>query len=94
MIVPIFSHDFPRLSKARKLGIRLLRTIRPTALVMFSFSLGSINQMGLQWKEIREKNSGEFCFFLIIYCIFGGYGVLIIAKWLIKVPGTFPRLFK
>ena len=44
--------------------------------------------MGLQWGEMGGNNFGEFLFFLncSLY-FFGFYGVLIIPKWLIKVPG-------
>ena len=60
---------------------------------------------GLQWApmgsngapmgEIGENNLGDFLVcFLIYYCIFGVYGVYIIPKRLIKVPGHIAILFR
>ena len=44
--------------------------------------------------SIGENKLGDFLFFsLIFYCIFWGFGVLIIPKWLIEVPGHIPILF-
>ena len=51
--------------------------------------------MGLQWEEMGEHNLGDVFFFLIRYCIWGkGLLFLIILKWLIKVPGHIPILFR
>ena len=35
-----------------------------------------------------------FVFFLLVYGLFGVFGVCILPKWLIKVPGRIPILFK
>ena len=47
--------------------------------------------MGLQWGERGETVSANFRMF---YFYFWFYGVDIIPKWLIKVPGHIPILYK
>ena len=61
------------------------------ALTVHRFSIGALK--GLYRGSIGENNLGDFCFFLIFPCFFGGLGVYIIPKWLIKVPGHIPILF-
>ena len=45
--------------------------------------------------EMGGNDLGDgFAFFFFSYCIFGFYGVYIIPKWLVEVPGHIPILFK
>ena len=44
--------------------------------------------------EMGENNLGVFLFFLISYCMSAGFfGVCIIPKWRIEVPGPIAKLF-
>ena len=45
-----------------------------------------------QWGEIGKNNLSDFSYINIVFV--GFYGVLIIPKWLIKVPGHLSILFK
>ena len=45
-----------------------------------------------EWGGNRQKQFRRFSFFFC-YCILGFYGVYIIPKWLIKVPGPIAILF-
>ena len=45
--------------------------------------------------EIGENNLGDVRSFSLYFMVFSRvFGVYIIPKWLIKVPGPFPILFK
>ena len=55
-------------------------------------SLGTLSTQGPMGGN-RQKQFRCFLVFPFVYCIFGFYGVLIIPKWLIEVPGHIPILF-
>ena len=48
-----------------------------------------VQKMALWGKKIKRFS----VLFLIFYCIFWGFWIYIIPKWLIKVPGHFAILF-
>ena len=52
-----------------------------------------IREHGAPMGGNKENNLGVFLVFLFYVCL-GLYGVFILPKWLIKVPGPMPILFK